>query len=84
MQSDGKIVVGGISGTANPVFGVARLNSDGTLDSTFGNAGKLTTQFFGTDQALAMLVQSDGKIVAVGQTLNRTTGIAEMALARYR
>lgn len=44
----------------------------GDLDSTFDGDGKLTTivstNAFGMDQARAVLVQGDGKIVAVGES----------------
>jgi uncharacterized delta-60 repeat protein len=40
IQSDGKIVLAG-EGGAPSQFGLARLNQNGTLDSTFGSGGKL-------------------------------------------
>ncbi|MEU6087745.1 calcium-binding protein [Streptomyces sp. NPDC047085] len=67
LQSDGKIVAAGISQSD---FAVARYNVDGSLDSGFGTGGKVTTDvdngFF--DTATAVAVQSDGKIVASGNT----------------
>src|ERR1051325_5815635 len=53
IQADGKIVVTGSKGTAiNQDFALARYNPDGSLDASFGNAGKVTTDFFGaSDQA---------------------------------
>jgi len=44
----------------------------------------LTTTFPGqtSGQVTAVLIQPDGKIVAVGQTLN-SSGIANLAIARY-
>ena len=80
-QSDGKVVIGGISGSGTAVFGMARLTLTGALDTTFGSGGTLTTKFNSADQVTAVLIQSDGKIVAVGQTLN-SKGIADLALAR--
>jgi uncharacterized delta-60 repeat protein len=69
LQSDGKIVLAGNSTTAGATdFAVARYNSDGTLDSSFGTAGKVTTDI-GTnsaDYSTAMAVQSDGKILVSG------------------
>jgi len=50
----------------------------GDLDPTFGTGGKVTTDFGGgTDQAFAVALQPDGKIVAAGQANN------DFALARY-
>ncbi len=82
MQPDGSVVVGGLSGSGTTAFGMARLSSTGVLDTTFGSGGTLTTKFNSADQVTAVLIQSDGKIVAVGQTLN-SKGIADLALARY-
>ncbi|WP_329570964.1 calcium-binding protein [Streptomyces sp. NBC_01361] len=68
LQSDGKIVAAGIS---QADFAVARYNADGSLDGGFGTGGKVTTDVstFGYfDTASAVAVQSDGKIVASGNT----------------
>lgn len=69
IQPDGKIVAAGYAFT--PVlqsdFALARYNADGALDSSFGVGGKVTTDFFGFfDQAFAVTIQPDGKIVAAG------------------
>lgn len=81
LQNDGKIVIAGSSGNNTIDFALARYNSDGTLDNTFGTGGKVTTSF-GSASALAygMIIQPDGKIVAVGRG-----GISspDFALARY-
>src|SRR6266536_3291285 len=62
VQSDGKIVAAGSTGGGD--FALARYNGDGSLDSTFGSGGKVTTDVGGFDAALGV-AQSDGKIVAV-------------------
>src|SRR6266536_6168109 len=77
VQSDGKILAAGSSGGGD--FALARYNADGTLDSTFGSGGKLTTDFGGFDVALGVALQADGKIVAVG---GGGSG-SDFALARY-
>jgi uncharacterized delta-60 repeat protein len=78
LQPDGKLVVAGDS-DAN--FALARYNSNGSLDASFGSGGKVITTFGGTDQASAVILQPDGKIVVAGQT---DTGISiDFALARY-
>ncbi|MEH2042211.1 putative Ig domain-containing protein, partial [Nostoc sp.] len=74
LQADGKILVAG-SSTNN--FAVVRYNSDGTLDTSFGTGGKVTTNLGGTDIAYSIAVQSDGKIILAGK---RTS---DFALARY-
>ena len=70
VQSDGKIVVAGQSysgaATSND-FAVVRLNADGSLDSTFGTAGKQTIDFgSSSDYGNSVAVQADGKIVVAG------------------
>jgi uncharacterized delta-60 repeat protein len=65
LQKDGKIVAGGQIGFFNT--GVIRLNSNGTLDSSFGTGGTVTSILGGKDagtQVFGLAIQSDGKIVA--------------------
>jgi uncharacterized delta-60 repeat protein len=79
IQPDAKILTAGRAGTR---YALARYNSDGSTDTSFGTDGKVVTQFFGYgDQAYAVLVQPDGRIVAAGSTFRDTEG--EFALARY-
>jgi len=88
MQPDGKIVVAGsaLNGTNND-FGLARLYSNGSLDVSFGSpgTGKVTTPFYlgQHDQALAMVLQSNGKIVLAGSARASSSGFNDFALARY-
>src|SRR5262249_5240268 len=86
LQADGKIVVVGFTfgGTAtNDNFAVVRYSADGSLDASFGQGGKVSTNFSGAsiDDAYAVAIQSDGKIVLAG-TSNRI-GNFDFALARY-
>lgn len=65
-QPDGKVVV---AGGARPhfAFALARYNTDGTLDASFGEGGKVTTQFpEATGNASVVAIQPDGKIIAGG------------------
>jgi uncharacterized delta-60 repeat protein len=85
---NGKIVAGGFTGTAeNQDFLLARFNSDGSLDTTFGCAsppctGWTSTGFGALDEAYALAVQPDGKIVLSGFTGTGFNG-GDFALARY-
>jgi uncharacterized delta-60 repeat protein len=83
LQGDGKIVVvGQTSFSANDDFALARYNSNGTLDSSFGTSGKVTTDFAGpTDQPTSVALQPDGKIVVAGYAF--ISGSYDFALARY-
>jgi len=84
IQADGKIVVAGSSDAGGSTdFALARYTVSGNLDSTFGSAGKLTTDFFGgDDQALALARQSDGKLIAAG--FAHRDGATGFAVGRYR
>jgi uncharacterized delta-60 repeat protein len=67
-------------------FGVARYNANGTLDATFGNSGKVTTDFGVAgveDTASGVALQSDGKIVVVGTTDVTGNATYAFAVARY-
>ncbi|MBY0512282.1 MAG: hypothetical protein K2P78_00010 [Gemmataceae bacterium] len=68
LQADGKTVVAGYAGGTADDFAVARLATDGALDTTFNTTGKLTITFGGVDRANAVGIQPDGKIVLAGET----------------
>lgn len=75
VQPDGAIVAAGqASASTGADFGLVRLLSDGTLDSSFGGGGGLIVDFFGSsDAARALALQADGKIVAAGVARNGTS-----------
>ena len=84
IQTDGKIVVAGYTGDveyANNNFAVARLNQNGSLDTTFSGDGRQITNMGGDDYAYAVALQADGKIVVVGE--KDIPGISYFALTRY-
>ena len=71
------------NGNGDLDFLLARFESDGTLDGTFGSAGVVLADFNGEDDVIrSIAVQSDGKIVAAGEA-DDGTGTLNMALARY-
>jgi uncharacterized delta-60 repeat protein len=86
LQADGKLVAVGddYSGT-NLEFFLTRFNADGSLDTSFGNGGKVLTGFDGGlgsfDQAFDLVVQPDGKLVAAGYA--EIEPATDFALARY-
>ena len=72
VEADGSIVVAVPDGmTSSQTFAVSHLKADGTLDTSFGTAGKadvaLPVGFFAFGGPTDLLVQPDGKIVVVGQ-----------------
>ena len=82
VQNDGKIVVAGRAG--RPDFAVARYNSDGSLDTTFGGGGKVITQSARTGGGKSIALQSDGKIVVAGYYgPSGGFGKSSFALVRY-
>jgi uncharacterized delta-60 repeat protein len=89
IDSNGKIVASGDAsdGTANRGLALIRYNTNGTLDSSFGNNGKVfTSGFFGgsTNNNSAMALQSNGKIVCLGTRLAPSPSFnRDFALARY-
>ncbi|MDX2165860.1 MAG: hypothetical protein SF182_02310 [Deltaproteobacteria bacterium] len=83
LQPDGKLVAAGWAVTgSNYDFAVVRYLSDGSLDTSFDGDGKVITSFgTGLDVATSLVVQPDGKIVAVGSA--QVGANREAALARY-
>jgi uncharacterized delta-60 repeat protein len=70
IQPDGKIVVAGQGGTntsSAQLAQVARFNTNGSIDTSFGVNGKIVFNFGNTDAPLTgVAVQPNGKIVLVG------------------
>jgi uncharacterized delta-60 repeat protein len=82
IQSDGKIVLAGYSKGSNYDFALVRYNTDGSLDTNFGNGGTVTTAIgSGEDAARSIAIQSDGKIVVAGSSFNGSND--DFALVRY-
>jgi uncharacterized delta-60 repeat protein len=88
IQPSGKILVGG--GTAPTAVGVdsdfmvARYNSDGTLDGTFGSGGIVVTSMgSGEDDIFEIGLQSDAKLVVSGECEQPSTG-RDVCVARYK
>jgi uncharacterized delta-60 repeat protein len=90
IQPDGKLVVAGMSNASGPVslFALARFNSDGSPDTSFGSDGKVLTDFGGVPitgangVAFTPLILPNGKIVA-GGTVSKADGKEAIALVRY-
>jgi uncharacterized delta-60 repeat protein len=87
IDGDGRIVAVGSSnaqGSGGFEFALARYRTDGSLDPSFGEAGKVVTNF-GSDKAsgaTAVAIQPNGRILAVG--FAGSGGSRDFALARYR
>ena len=88
IQADGKIVAIGSIFAGGPGrnwdFAIARYNSNGSLDTSFGGVGFVTTSFTSEfDVAQAGLIQPDGKIVVAGVANASSPSTQDFALARY-
>ncbi len=86
-QADGRIVVAGYgqNGTNDYEFGVMRFTVAGRLDTSFSGDGKRMTDFTAAgddDEAYAVAVQDDGRIVVAGYS--NEGAVNKFAIARYR
>ena len=92
IQPDGKIVVVGYTSIPSTppaprlpdTFALARYNSDGSLDTGFGDGGKVSGNVNG--RAFAVAIQDDGKIVVAGEfTFDSTNGndFGDFTVARF-
>ena len=80
VQPDGRVVVGGYTGGANQEALVVRYTAGGTLDPSFGTGGMATLNLGVQNQARALIVQPDGKIVTAGL---HGTSLSDFMLARF-
>jgi len=85
IQQNGKIVIAGVTDGNSTFqdFAVLRYLPDGSLDSSFGTAGIVTTDFVGNfnDQAASVTIGDDGRIIVAGTA--GTESFNKFALARY-
>ncbi len=74
VQPDGKIVVAGSAKNNTDAFAIARLNANGTLDTTFGQGGKVVMGLSDVSGAFEeqlddLAITTDGKIIASGHAI---------------
>jgi uncharacterized delta-60 repeat protein len=87
IQPDGKVVVVGFGTETATTAPLARLNADGSPDTTFGNGGIIESAIgtftggVGGPGFSGMAIQPDGKIVAAGQA--DINGKEDFLVARY-
>lgn len=85
VQPDGKIVAVGFTRGGDPNsdrFALARMNNDGTLDTSFGaGSGKTTVAFAGRSGANTVVLQGNGRIVAAGH-MHTSASNVDFAVAR--
>src|SRR5439155_6351600 len=83
LQPDGKLVAAGYANDgSNMNFALVRYNADGSLDTSFGTGGKVTTPIESIgNQVFALVLQPDGKLVAAGYANDGSN--QDFALVRY-
>jgi uncharacterized delta-60 repeat protein len=86
IASNGRILVAGYSnsGATDDDFALSRFNADGSLDTSFGNGGSVVTAISAgnvEEQAHAVAVQADGKIVVAGHVSGNN--LFDFAVVRY-
>ncbi|WP_298151231.1 hypothetical protein, partial [Flavobacterium sp.] len=84
IQSDGKIIVGGSFRNYNStlVNYLARINADGSLDTTFNSGGSGINNTMINTTITAIAIQGDGKIVIGGNNFTSYNGTTVGNLAR--
>ncbi|MCW9015841.1 MAG: hypothetical protein OQJ89_02625, partial [Kangiellaceae bacterium] len=80
---DGKLLVGGYTQGDDNDFVIARFESNGELDTSFGNNGIVVTDFGYNedDYVTGVVLQSDGKLVLVAESFDGTSYF--ISLARF-
>ncbi|MBE0571883.1 MAG: T9SS type A sorting domain-containing protein [Ignavibacteriaceae bacterium] len=70
---------------SNSMFAIAKYNLGGNLDFSFGNSGLVTTDFatMAQDRIRALAIESEGKIIAVGESAPTNFSPWSWVLARY-
>ncbi|HEX6125097.1 MAG TPA: FG-GAP-like repeat-containing protein [Pyrinomonadaceae bacterium] len=82
LQPDGKIVAAGPGGNGSNIdFAAIRFNANGGFDATFGNGGRVYTNFNGNDVARSLAMLPDGRFVIAGY--NGSSGDTSLMLVRY-
>lgn len=85
IQPDGKIIASGYTLYRNSYasYTLVRYNPDGSLDTSFGLNGLVTTPIGAGDAFVhSLAIQTDGKIVAAGSSIG-SDGTSDFTLVRY-
>jgi uncharacterized delta-60 repeat protein len=84
VQADGKIVAAGWADIGSSRdFALVRYNNDGSLDSSFGSNGRVGTDINTTDVLYDVVLQTNGKIVAVGHSTDSLSNVQMPTIVRY-
>ena len=93
MQSDGKIVAGGVAGASTVTgslngqftrFALARYNSAGSLDTTFGKSGIATTSIGAqADAIVGIALDKEGRLLEHAAEMQKLLGTVRSELFHY-
>ncbi len=83
LQADGKIVVVSEFNSGSQDFRVLRYTTSGSLDTSFGNNGSITTDIGNSEFPTSIIIQSDNKILVGGTTRNQSLSTENGFIARY-
>ena len=85
LTSENKLLITGYATQSSvPVFATTRIDTNGIIDNTFGINGKLTTNVGNyTDIGMAVIQQTDGKVIVSGSSNPAAPPYSEMTLLRY-
>jgi uncharacterized delta-60 repeat protein len=82
VQPDGKVVIGG---RKNSLVFVGRMNSNGSLDTTFDTDGYASASYTGKTVAVsAMVVRSDGQIDVGGRTVPTGSSTGNVMITQFQ
>lgn len=83
VDQEGRIVLAGVcTPNGQRDFCLARLMPDGALDNSFDNNGRLATEIDDDDEAVAIAIRRDGKILVAG-TCKQGANDNNFCVARY-
>jgi len=87
LQTDGKIIVAGTSDVYtgsnwDTDYVIVRYSPDGSLDTSFGTAGKVRIDFSDLYSLIGMVVQADGKIILGGTSSSQQYQVNGIVLVR--
>jgi uncharacterized delta-60 repeat protein len=79
-QPDGSLVIAGTDGGVDTRMFLARLSTEGEVDTAFGAGGLAAPEFTGAELASTVVRQADGKLLVVGSALDNGVN---MVVARF-
>ena len=85
LQQNGKILVAGsgVTGSTASDYMMIRLLPDGSYDKSFNDSGIVLTDIKGYDEAKAVMIATDGKIILAGNSNGYSPDYFNFSLARY-